>query len=271
MSFAVYIDPSKRAAAGFECPDGTATMAYVKLTDLSSEDVYRFDPNLYPKAEYVIAEIHPIQLDVLNIPVDRLSVDLSKSSFSNLTKIRQTINAIPCDMMYTWDHRFSISYYQKMMQYWIQCGIAQISLYGLTDFSKWERMRDFLASNGFHFFDRYHAARQGMESPYQKHIASFGNLYSLGGFSRVTDDNGMTRVRDATQKEWHIMAPDEQATERMLFAMADRDGVPIGGLAQKSVQAAIDSGLVTLRGGRVIPTNKGLWDTMAVVSALQQD
>ncbi len=269
MVYALYVDPGKRDdGVGLDFPPGSAAVAYFRLIDLDNAQLAAFDPRRFPPADFTIAEIHPAQWDLLQFYVDRLSIVLDKSKFDNVSSVKSRMAATNCDITFEWDHRFSLNYYAKMLQYWIHCGARHFSFYALTNFETWQRLRDFLAAYGYHFYDRYHACLPSWESPYQKHLAKFRDLYALGGWSRVTDAQNVTRTRGPNAREWTTLAPDEQTAEGLLFAMADIDGLSVRAFAPALVEAAEKSGLVIVQEGRVIPTDKGMWDTVGLVSML---
>jgi hypothetical protein len=128
-----------------------------------------------------------------------------------------------------------------------------------------------LRDYNFHFYDRYHACLPGYESPYQKHIAKFGNLYAFNGWSRVTAGN-ITHVKGPTQKNWDLLSEEDQIVEKLLFAFADRDGLEMEQLkpylTSNGLSKAMAAGLVTMNGSCVVPTDIGLWDTVNLVSHL---
>lgn len=270
MSYALYLDPSQPDFKWDEWPEDNPSIAYWRLVDLSPEDLQKFDPNLYLPASHTTVEIHPEQWDQLPFSVDRVSVVLEKSGFQNLTLMKQKLEIVECDITFNWDHRFSLSYYQKMLQYWIYYGVPHFSFYDLQKFPVWQQLKDWLARDGYHFYDRYHACLRGHESRYQKHLARMDDLYALGGWSRVTDEAGQTRTRGPGDKEWTLLSPDEQKTERLLFAMADIEGLPLTDLGEEAIQNACDSGLAQVVKDRLHPTEEGLWDTVGLVSHLRQ-
>ncbi len=268
MSYAQYRDPSEPDFLWDSWPSETPTLAYWRLVDLTPEQLQQFDPNAFPVAAHITAEIHPEQWDSLPFTVDRVSVVLEKSGFGNLTLMKQKLETVECDITFNWDHRFSLSYYQKMLQYWIYYGVQHFSFYDLQKFHVWQQLNDMLMREGYHFYDRYHACLPGHQSRYQKHIARMGDLYALGGWSRVTED-GVTRTRGPRQKEWDVLNAVEQTTERLLFAMADRDGLPLSELNPEAIEKACNSGLARVVHDRLSPTEEGLWDTVGLVSHLQ--
>ena len=271
MSYALYLDPAQPDFKWDEWPPENPAIAYWRLTDLTPEQLGKFDPNLYLPAAHTTVEIHPEQWDSLEFPVDRVSVTLEKSGFKNLTLMKQKLEIVECDITFNWDHRFSLSYYQKMLQYWIYYGVQHFSFYDLQKFPVWQQLKDWLARDGYHFYDRYHACLRGHESRYQKHLAKMGDLYALGGFSRVTDpETGVTRTRGPREDHWTVLSADEQLTERLLFAMADTDGVKLETVPAEAVQNACDSGLAQVFKDRLIPTEEGLWDTVTLVSQMRQ-
>lgn len=269
MTYALYLDPSKKNAALPELPDANPRVAYWRLIDLSSQQLMEFVPSDYPEAQNTIVEIHPAQLEMLQFPVNRLSIVQQKSAFRNLSQLRGLLENVQCDITYIWDHRFNANYYTKMLQYWIQMGITHFSFYELTKFDQWQRVKQFLADNGFYFYDRYHACKPGQESVYQKHLAGFGDLYAMGGFSRVTE-NGITRIKGPADKQWETLSPNDRIEEKLLFALADRDGVALDGLNQRGIDAAVKGGYAVVQGNRLIPTDTGLWDTVGLASQLHQ-
>ena len=161
-----------------------------------------------------------------------------------------------------------------MLRFWLQCGVQHISIYDLVDFEKWQRIQSMLREYNFHFYDRYHACLPGYESPYQKHIAKFGDLYAFNGWSRVTAGK-ITHVKGPTQKNWDLLSEEDQTVEKLLFAFADRDGMEMEllkpYLTPTGLSKAMASGLVTMNGSRVVPTDVGLWDTVELVSQLHNN
>src|SRR5690606_24718420 len=119
------------------------------------------------------------------------------------------------------------------------------------------------------FYDRYHAWQPGWESPYQKHLAKFRDLHALGGWSRVTENN-VTRTRAPAAREWVELSEDEQKGEGLLFTLADRDGLSVRAFEPAAAEAAVKAGLAEIKDGKLIPTDQGLWDTIGLVSQLQQ-
>lgn len=270
MRYALYVDPSRRDVADIRFPPNPPVVAYVRFTDLDRDALLGFDGAEFPRGVFSMAEIHPAQIDFLRYPVDRLVIEADKSKFDNLNAVKATIARAVVDMTFNWDHRFHLNYYIKILQYWIYCGVQQFSIYGLENIQTWLRLRDFLFQNGYVFYDRYHACLRGFESPYQKHLAGFGDLVAVGGWSRVTDD-GVTRTRAPGHAEWVRLTADEARRERWLFALADRDGMPSRGITPVSLDGVVAAGLATVDGDRIIPTDKGLWDTVALAAALQQN
>jgi hypothetical protein len=270
MRYALYVDPARRDIADVRFPPNPPAVAYIRLTDLDRDGVLGFDGALYPRGVLSMVEIHPAQIDFLRYPIDRLVVEADKSKFDNLNAIKAAIQRATVDMTFNWDHRFHLNYYIKMLQYWVHCGVQQFSIYGLENFQTWLRLRDFLFQHGYVFYDRYHACLRGCESPYQKHLAGFGDLVSIGGWSRVTDD-GVTRTRAPGSATWVRLSPDDARRERWLFALADRDGMAARGLTTASINAVVAAGLALQDDDRILPTDKGLWDTVALASQLQQN
>jgi coproporphyrinogen III oxidase-like Fe-S oxidoreductase len=273
MSYAFYLDPCKKSVTP-DLPEETPSVAYWRLIDCSEEQINDFMPEEHPQADFTVAEIHPSQLDLLQVPVNRLSIVQSKSVFRDLTLLKSKLQDIQCDITFNWDKRFSVDYYMKMLRFWLQCGVQHISIYELSDFAKWQRLQGILREYNFHFYDRYHACLPGYESPYQKHIAGFGNLFAVGGWSRVTAGN-ITHVKGPTQKNWDLLSEEDQIVEKLLFAFADRQGMEMEKLkpylAMHGLSKAMGSGLVAMNGSRVVPTDQGLWDTVELVSQLHNN
>lgn len=281
MNYALYLDPCKKAVPP-EMPAETLavapSVAYWRLIDCSDTqiiDLYpQFYPDSVPPAEFTIAEIHPEQLEKLAYPVNRLSIVQQKSVFRDLTALKSRLQNIQCDITFHWDKRFSVDYYLKMLRFWLQCGVQHISFYDLTDFEKWQRLQSLLKEYDFHFYDRYHACLPGYESPYQKHIAKFGNLFAFNGWSRVTAGN-ITHVKGPAQKKWELLSEEDQIVEKLLFAFADRDGMEMEALAPyltpTGLRKAKLAGLAVENGSRIVPTDAGLWDTVALVSHLHNN
>lgn len=268
MAYAFYLDPAQQDSLDLHGLTEPPTLAYIRLTDMAQDKLHDFNITQYPQADYIIAEIHPAQWDHLNFYVDRLSIVLGKSDFTNMTSVKSKMAQIECDVTFTWDHRFHVSYYFKMLQYWIFCGAKHVSFYDLTDFAKWQRVQAFLKDQGFYFYDRYHACIPGHESRYQKHLARFADLISIGGWSRVTRD-GWTRTRAPKQLEWVTMSSEDARVEQLLFAFADRDGVALADLHGANPARAVESGMAVIEKDRLVPTDAGLWDTVGLVSHLQ--
>lgn len=274
MSYALYLDPSKKAAAPELPQNADPAVAYLKFYDCSDEQLAQFDPHAYPIADVTIAEIHAAQLEKLDVHVDRLSIVQQKSAFRDLAHLRERLQSTQVDITFNWDRRFSVDYYIKLLRYWIQCGIQHVSFYELTDFNKWQRLASMLKEHGFTFYDRYHACLPGCESPYQKHIAAFRDLYAIGGWSRVTGEDGLTRFKQPAKKTWEILAPGDQLAERLLFALADRDGIALADypmLGAEKIGIVCQNGLARVDKGRLHPTDAGLWDTVGLVSHLHQN
>lgn len=277
MSYALYLDPSCKNMIAPALPDavlaGEPHVAYWRLIDLDEEALGQFNPSSLPQAHDTIAEIHPAQLAQLSPAlmgsITRLSIVQEKSTFSDMAQFRAVLDDMPCDITYEWDNRFHVDYYIKMLRYWIQCGAPHFSFYELSQFPKWQRLKQFLADQGYVFYDRYHACKPNHESRYQKHLAQFGDLYALGGFSRVTQD-GVTRVKSAAASEWDTLSVSDQLAECLLFAMADSDGIELADLDPAGVARAMAAGLAEKQGTHLVPTEKGLWDTVALVSHLHQ-
>jgi hypothetical protein len=269
MSYALYIDPTKTDTVFPVWPETPPTLAYYRLIDMTATQLEKFDPHLYPLAEYTIAEIHPQQWDKLSFAFDRISIVLEKSRFTSLTDIKAKVSATETDITFDWDHRFTLPYYIKLLNYWLYCGVTHFSFYGLSDFKTWQRLQQFLNSQNFFFYDRYHACVRGHESRYQKHIARFENMLAIGGWSRWTEE-GITRTRAPKDKTWTRLRPEEQRLEQLLFALADRDGLSLSGLDPKAVNKAVQARLAEIHPPHVIPTDQGLWDTVELVSHLQQ-
>jgi hypothetical protein len=273
MSYALYIDPAKKHVPP-ELPISNPVLAYWRLIDCNDKQFEAFDPKEYREATFTIAEIHPAQLEKLEFPVNRLSIVQQKSTFRDLSLLKSKLKDIQCDITFNWDKRFAVDYYIKLIRFWVQCGVQHFSFYELTDFAKWQRIQSALREYGFYFYDRYHACKPGYESPYQKHIAGFGSLYAYNGWSRVTYQD-KTYTKGPQQKDWETLAPQDQAIERLLFGMADRGGMELAAIkpyiTEKGFDNALENGFVTLENGRVIPSDTGLWDTVALLSQLQNN
>lgn len=271
MSYALYLDPSKKAVAP-ELPEERPSVAYMKFFDCTDEQLAEFDPGMWPEARNTTAEIHADQLQYLRFSVDRLSIVQQKSAFRDLSRLRDVLEDTEVDITFVWDKRFSVDYYLKLLRYWTQWGVQHVSFYELSDFAKWQRLASMLKEYGFEFYDRYHACKPGHESPYQKHIARFENLYAFGGWSRVTE-NGVTRFKQPNKKNWEVLTPDDQLAERLLFAMADADGIVLADypmIGAEKVGMVCQNGLARVENGRLKPTLAGLWDTVGLVSQLHQ-
>ena len=269
MTYALYLDPSKKYVAP-ELPAENPGIAYWKFFDCTDEQLAQFDPSAYPAADFTIAEIHAAQLEKLHFPIDRLSIVQQKSAFRDLAHLRERIQSAQVDITFLWDKRFTVDYYMKLLRYWAQWGVQHVSFYDLTDVEKWRRLSNCMKDYGFIFYDRYHACLPGHESPYQKHLARFGDLYGFGGWSRVTED-GVTRFKEPKKKNWDILSPGDQLAERLLFALADTDGIALDDfpmLNARNVGLACQSGLAQIDGERLKPTAAGLWDTVGLVSQL---
>jgi len=275
MTYALYVDPSKKMVAPELPVNQDPSVSYYKFFDCTDEQLTQFDASGYPIADFTIAEIHADQLEKLPLPhVDRLSIVQQKSAFRDLAHLREKLQNTHVDITFMWDKRFSVDYYLKLIRYWAQWGVQHFSFYELSDFAKWQRLCSALKEYNFVFYDRYHACIPGHESPYQKHIAGFGNLYAFGGWSRVTDDSGMTRFKQPNKKSWEILTPGDQLAERLLFALADRDGLALAAIPMidpKQIEAACRAGLAKVENNRLIPTEAGLWDTVGLVSHLHQN
>lgn len=269
-SYALYLDPTKGDALWQEWPQQPPTLAYYRLVDLAPEALQKFDPHDYPLADNTTVEIHPQQWDLLPFACDRLSIVLEKSNFATLTDIKARVQSVETDITFSWDHRFSVNYYIKLINYWIYCGVKHFSFYGLVDFEAWQRLQHFLNGQNFFFYDRYHACIKGHESRYQKHIAAFGNLLALGGWSRWTDEEGRSYTRGPKEKAWTQLGKADQKTEQFLFALADRDGLGLDRIDAAHAARAVKAGLAQVRPPSLIPTDMGLWDTVGLVSQLQQ-
>lgn len=275
MTYALYVDPSRKTVP-VSLPPHAPQVAYWRLIDCTPEQLRHFDPDALPRAEYTIAEIHPEQLDALPCAVDRLSIVQQRSAFADLSRLRELVSSdTRLDITFMWDRRFSVDYYIRLLRYWVQWGVQHLSFYELSDFEKWRRLVSVLQDYGFVFYDRYHACLPGFESPYQKYITTFGDLYALGGWSRVTGEDGVTRFREPNKRDWEILAPNDQLAERLLFALADRQGIALADLekqvAADNIRTACASGLAMIENGRLIPTDYGLWDTVGLVARLHPD
>ncbi len=270
MSYALYLDPSKSDFLWQSWPSEAPALAYYRLTDLSNEQLRDFHPRHYPTPAYSIAEIHPKQWEVLDFPVDRLSIILDKSGFSNLTAVREKLKASAIDITFEWDHRFNINYYIKLINYWLYCGVTHFSFYNLTDFAVWQRLQQFLLAEKFVFYDRFHACLPGHESRYQKHLARSGNLIAIGGWSRWTD-GVQTKTRGPKDQDWTLLTAAEAERERLLFALSDREGLPVSELAPRGVIRVVNTGYAVVKDGQLCPTDKGLWDNVELVARLLQD
>lgn len=273
MNFALYLDPTKNDAAPDEMPRETPRIAYYRLFDCTDDQLEAFNAEQVANENFTVAEIHADQLDKLKTPFRRLSIVQQKSALRDLGKLRDMLGETQCDISFTWDRRFTVDYYIKLLRFWIQYGIQHFSFYGLTDFDKWQRLQKFMNDNGYFFYDRFHACKPGFESPYQKHNAAFGNVIALGGASRLTE-KGVTRIKGARGKNWRVLSPEEQFDEAMLCALADRDGIELaaieGYIEQKGIDAAWEKGLAKVSNGQLAPTDQGLWDTVGLLAALRQ-
>jgi len=270
MSYALYVDPAKKSVVP-ELPAGKPEIAYYRLIDCSEEQLEEFNPGLYPKADFTIAEIHAAQMDRLDFPVDRFSIVQQKSAFRDLTGLKSRLPETQYDITFVWDKRFTVDYYIRMLRFWIQCGVQHFSFYDLVDFDKWQRLSKFMSENGFRFYDRFHASLPGFESRYQKHIASYGDLYAIGGWSRVTE-NGLTRTKGPIHKNWRILTEQDQITEKLLFAMADCDGIELaqwgGYITENGAENVLAQGLARMENARLVPSDTGLWKSVELASHL---
>ncbi|MDB5478176.1 MAG: hypothetical protein JWM96_671 [Alphaproteobacteria bacterium] len=272
MNYALYLDACKKFAAP-SLPDERPAIAYWRLIDCDEADFEAFDPDLYPHADFTIAEIHPAQLEKMQFSVNRLSIVPQKSVFRDMGALRARLADTQCDITFNWDKRFSVDYYIKMLRFWLQCGVQHVSFYELKDFAKWQRLQSALREYNFHFYDRFHACLPGYESPYQKHLAGFGNLLGMGGWSRLTED-GMTRTKGPGAKAWENLSDEDQMTEKLLFGLADRDGMALDKImppvTTQGLALAIEQKMAIVRENRLIPTDEGLWDTVTLLARLQQ-
>ena len=274
MSYALYVDPSKKHVPP-ELPISDPMMAYWRLYDCNPTQFENFDPAQYRPAPLVMAEIHADQLEKLEYPVNRLSIVQQKSAFRDLSLLKSKLaKGVQCDITFNWDKRFAVDYYIKMIRFWVQLGVQHFSFYELTDFAKWQRLQSALRDYGFHFYDRYHACLPGFESPYQKHIAKFGTLYAFNGWSRVTYQ-GKTYTKGPQETEWNTLSTQDQAIERLLFGLADRDGMDFEDIkpyiTEKGLEDALQQELILLTNGKIVPTDAGLWDTLNLLSQLQNN
>lgn len=261
MAKAFYLDPVKKYVP-MDVSEHVFDIGFWRLLDCSEQDLKNLPWSDYPQAHYMMAEIHSWQLEKLPCRFDRLSIVQTK-----LQPI--AIGNVPLDITFHWDNRYVLQSYFDYLDVLIKDGVQHFSFYGVSQFEQWQKLADFLKGFDIAFYDRFHASKKGFESPYQKHIAAYGSLCAWGGWSRVTDEDNVTRVKKPNSKNWQILSAEDQIIERLMFAMADRSGVRIADWQDAlDIDAACKAGLAQIDGDRLCPTDRGIWDNIGLVSSL---
>lgn len=171
------------------------------------------------------------------------------------------------DAMIQWDHRRNAATYHDQIDQALANGATHISLYGLQDFALWQDTQTFLQQRGLRFYERFHAARPGQESRYQNHLAQFGDVIAINGWSRLNDGH-TTRVKSPRQREFVILDRQSKREEQLLLGLSNRHGLPLTLFSRYQLDQAVASHLAVIVDNRLRPTDAGLWDTVKLVTSV---
>lgn len=267
MGYAFYFDPAKKYHI-FDMPQGNTAMAFWRLLDCDAKQMRLLQTAQYPASDLTIAEIYPEQLRHLPQKFERLCLVHKGQDLWRLYDLPDGT----VDITLMWDGRYRLQRYVQMLEAWIARGVMHFSFYNIRDFDVLQGLHDVLQSHGFYFYDRYHAARPGHESPYQKHLARYGNVVAWGGQSRITDAQHITRIKNMRSARWQVLSSQEQSLEHLLFALADADGIGLAEwrdvLSAQGIKQLCDNGLALVVDGRLKPTLRGMWDSVFLVSKI---
>lgn len=275
MRAAIYIDPARNGIVPDHMPHDFS-VAFWRLLDCSVEQLQTLNRADYPFGDYVSVEIYPEQYAFLPSlflqHVDRMSLVFKPSEKIDLSIIHDVSQRYIVDVTVLWDARYRVAYYNELLLRAIANGAKHISIYGLNDFAIWQNIAVMLQQSGFMFYDRFHAAMSSYQSPYQKHLTQYGDIFSVGGWSRRTDMYGITHVKSARAKTWKMLTDYDAGLECLLFAMADRDGILVHDwvhlVPPEKLGKVCSAGLAVLEDGKLQPTEAGMWHNIALVSQL---
>jgi hypothetical protein len=262
---ALFID-LRRAKVDSWPEDHAFTIAYI-VTDTidTTQDFFKAHHQHLKQIPQITVEItDPQTLHlVTRLPVvTRLSLpqDLITAGLSDHFEL---------DAIITWDNRRTIDFYKNPITAALSKGANHLSIYGLQDFTRWQDIQTFLNGQGLHFYERFHAALPGHESPYQNHLAAFGDVIAYGGWSRLTENN-VTRVKSPRALHWHPLDKKEQHEEKLLLGLASRQGLPLSLMTTKPAAVALQNGLALSKDNHLVPTDTGLWNTTRLVGHLTE-
>ena len=239
-------------------------LAYIVTADLEhTQSFFKKHHRILSAIPHITCEI--TQPDTLHL-VTRLP-SVTRLSVPHAMLVPQLADHFALDITLHWDHRRKTETQQSIIRDAIGQGAQHLSLYGLQDFTVWQTLQTMLHKQDFTFYDRFHACCPGRISPYQQHLASFGNIVAHGGWSRVTE-NGVTRTKGPRAIRWTTLSPAQQHEERLLIGLSARSGMPLQEFSDTAVTQSIQSGLASRTDTRLCPTDQGLWHQAELVALL---
>lgn len=257
---ALFVDLNRITAENW--PDGRFDIAYIVTGDLNrTQDFFKNHYKRLTNIPHITCEItvpETLHLLTRQQSVSRLSLPAEQI-------VTGLAGHFALDAIIAWDNRRSTDFYKDKIALALEQGANHLSLYGLSDFSIWQEMQAYLQEHGLLFYDRFHAARDGAQSPYQNHISHFGNVIALGGWSRIIENNIM-RIKGPNAKDWTTHPDDAKREEMLLLGLFARHGVPIDYFTAAQIEAATQNGLAIIQDHSLCPTDSGLWDTVKLVS-----
>ncbi|HEY1096984.1 MAG TPA: hypothetical protein VGF14_07060 [Alphaproteobacteria bacterium] len=261
-SAALFID--LRRTNVIQWPEGDFTQAYIVTGDLeTTQNFFKLHHQNLKNIPQITCEItEPATLHLLT-----RQESVTRLSLPHEIIIDGLSDHFALDAIISWDHRHTTDYYKKIITQLIGKNVNHFSLYGVKEFDQWLDVQTFFAGHDFYFYDRFHAAKPGHESPYQLHTSNFGNIVAFGGWSRSIDDKTML-IRGPHAAEWTTHDEAVQQEEKLLLGMSSRHGLSLSHFTAGQIQAAVKGGLAVVQGDYLCPTDKGLWDTPKLVSLL---
>ena len=250
-------------------PDTIFTIAYIVCADTHTTrcffETYHHQLAAIPHITCEMAQPDTLPFLLAQPCLTRLSLPIDFITQPVIDSAKQI------DAIIYWDHRRKPDFYHAKITAALAQSVKHLSLYGLQNFAVWQDVQTFLNAHDLFFYERFHAAAPGHESPYQNHLASFGDIIALpqhgGGWSRMTE-NQVTKTRGPHQLHWHRLDAQTQREERLLLGLAHRHGVSVEMISKTQRDKAIQSGLAIIKHGHMCPTDQGLWHLAELVTIL---
>lgn len=259
---ALFIDLRRKPLESW--PAGSFTLAYIVSGSLEQSQ------DFFQKYHKALADIPHITCEMTERDVLHLATripSLTRLSLPWDWIIPGLSDHFALDAIVNWDNRRKVDFYKQALTDTLAHGVNHISLYGLQDFAIWQDVQFFLKEHGLFFYDRFHAARPGHESPYQIHTAALKTVIAHDGWSRTLED-GVLRIKGPQAIDWTTHPADVQREETLLMGLFHRQGLPLAYFSAEQVAAAVASGLAIVVGTQLCPTDRGLWDTPKLAAIL---